>query len=507
MASDDDFLPDFDDDGMPAEWLATTAKRGRGEPSVCGSDSDDDDNEAFRASPTPNRKTTARRARRAPAKLRHISAQSEDGEPVALPGLPAKRPHVEAPPCATGVDDDDVTLVDDVPSEDRTRLVERLKKNRQAYLREWQPETDIIPEHGFVVINGTPGSGKSTALFHVLYAMRNKVNDVILVTGSETTAIRAAGHIPSINIILIVDESAGDIDFGEELREIMGVDASAEDDDDDEDETGSFRRMTWPKAEEYLKRTMGLGKLHTASRMKAAKKNPRKKPLVTLIAFDDVAYKKENLNTPFMKSFYSMYRQVGALPVMVTQFLKQAPDEMVAAATHILTYNLSDDKDKEKVFKKAFGCVGKKAKFIKLLSQATARPPWDPEQRSCLVINSTEERKGAGYMECCYYFRPNDCVTKEYEWRACHPAIWAAAKAITLTKEKRRIKEEEERRQRELEHKRREVLEREAQQQRDVERRRAEQEKRIRNIEVQLERDPVLEAELPSVVDEALSTV
>ena len=405
-------------------------------------------------------------------------------------------------PAAVACGADAITLIDELPDSDEAKehLVRKLKHENRDFFRRFLPQEQLNMHHFFGIINGSPGSGKSTLLIHLLWALKDMVEDVMVMTTSDNTIERLRGRVQPLNLIKVREEQLG---------------AFADSDSDDSSDDGEqmeapVRTMSWGEAEKHIANVLRKNKKRNTRRERLWRKRGSHgtfAPRFTPIVLDDMASDVTKLKSKMFMFLYANYRHSFCPPIIVTQFLSQAPKEMTGAATHFFTYNIVEDASREKLFKTCFTDVPKKKLFYDILNKTTACPtPEDnPEQRSCLVKNVTWQRAGKPWKECIFYIHPNDELTRQ-EWRVGHDIMHAAGQMVMITPQQRRSRALADKARRQVEAQEVAAAAQRAEEAARVEKERARQASALRRVEGQLARNPALEDELPSIVDQALSS-
>lgn len=472
-----------------------------------GSDDDEYVGMSTSTSKRPKRKTVAKASyvdlawdeedtppKRAKITQEQPQKEKEQDEQLIASAQPALPPYDPfANPIDFSCDGDDVTLIGDLAEAERTTtMINTLKRQNRDFLRLYNPKAEleahkIRPEHFYCILNGPPGSGKSTALIQLVHDLSDGFDNILLITTAMNTIERLRGHIPPQSSILVVDDDE-DIDEEEIQREL-------------EQDGISQIRMTWTQTEEYLH---GLLQKLRKRADRANKSNGKIKPFRTLLIFDDIAFDSTQANCKSMLKLGSNFRHHDVGVINVTQIINQISPKIRAIATHVMTFFVSGEDRQKSLRKDYFTCVPAKS-FTKLLRKASMPPPYDPQQRSCLVIDLLAERQGATYMECCYYFRPNNDIPK-YTWTFGRPWLQRVAHAVRLTPARLQRKKELEAQKQQEEARAAEAAERAAREEKEKAMRVQSEAKVLKTVEKRLQKEVALEHELPSIVGEVLKS-
>jgi DNA replication protein DnaC len=298
--------------------------------------------------------------------------------------------------------------------------------------------TSSIDKQSFIVINGKPNSGKTLMAVSISRALKDKVDSVLLVTESASTIKRFGPHIPKTSYVHVIQNKS----------------------DTDPD---MINQMTWAETEDFMMKWCANVRKRYTQKMDETGVSSMKPALLIL---DDIAGTKARLNCGFMRTLYSTYRQMGILPILITQDFDQMPSDTKAMMSHVFTYRLESKADSDKMQKMHFGMVYPPQLFYDVMISATGAPKSFRKAvkeknlskaeetqmlakgpKMCLVKDNALSTSARKYNECVFWCMAdiNDVTDK---WRIGNPIYFDIAEKLYLSPAEKAKRVEEETRKR-----------------------------------------------------------
>lgn len=286
-------------------------------------------------------------------------------------------------------------------------------------LHSFKPKVQIDAQ-SFLAINGKPGSGKSTLAIETL-AHLSKMDDIdgVLVASESINTICDLvnnDHIHKLSYLHIVEHKEADSTYA--------------------------NQFLWNEAENFISDWLNkCRKRYENDRLTGRK--PRRMVLV----LDDCASDKKQLSSKMMMRIYSNFRQLGVVPIIITQELYQLPKVARNNVTHIFTFPIQNANGLRQMYDAYFSIVGNRKRFERLMRIACAPPKkfldsiehlsraqqLEHRRRGPRGVLVYDTRYGAGadvFTDCCYYYYPKYKYINDVKWRIGRKIYFDMANAL-----------------------------------------------------------------------------
>ena len=260
-----------------------------------------------------------------------------------------------------------------------------------------------------LLLDGRPGSGKTTILVQIVHKLAHKVDGAMLLTKSIKCIQSFKKHLPATSYINVVDR----VDVRHPLP----------------------NQMTWEDAQTYMDNVLLPAIQGRYNRYVEEGREPKR----WLLILDDLAFDKANLQCPFMMALYSNFRQIGVIPIIISQEIMQMPKIARTACTTLVIFKILGDDNMIAVRKAYFDMLDKKT-FSKLMATATNAPTVgsivhgevvQPKTliKGCLVIDRNAIASSDSYLDYLSYMY-TDATVEHKDWLVGNKLYFTAAEQV-----------------------------------------------------------------------------